>query len=198
MCGRDSVCVSAVGGASPVQAIAVRPEMTNTIRMMILISFPSAAKIFNRPYRRVKRPPALTGANSPAGGLAGTPQFPRPLSVPFPSICGGEFGRGTCRRNTSGLSAMPQRWILAGVAEIPELISNFAPCSHCCRKSATPQLRGLWFRRRFRRSSGLRRGGGSGNGPSRRPWGLAHRYTPPAVWQRASHPAPSSPSAMAF
>ena len=37
--GRDAVCVSAVDGASLVQATAVRPEITKTIRMIILIFF---------------------------------------------------------------------------------------------------------------------------------------------------------------
>ena len=38
--GRDDVCVSAGGGASPEQATAVRPETTKTIRMIILIVTP--------------------------------------------------------------------------------------------------------------------------------------------------------------
>ena len=37
--GRDAVCVSAVDGASLVQATAVRPEITRTIRMIILIFY---------------------------------------------------------------------------------------------------------------------------------------------------------------
>ena len=38
--GRDAVCVSAVDGASLEQATAVRPEITKTIRIIILIFFP--------------------------------------------------------------------------------------------------------------------------------------------------------------
>ena len=37
--GRDAVCVSAGDGASLVQATAVRPKITKTIRMIILIFF---------------------------------------------------------------------------------------------------------------------------------------------------------------
>ena len=68
--GRDAVCVSAGDGASLVHATAVRPKITKTIRMIILIFFLQCREIFNSPYRRVQRPPALTEANSPAGGLA--------------------------------------------------------------------------------------------------------------------------------
>ena len=45
--GRDAVCVSAVGGASLEQATAIRPEITRTIRMMILIFFPQCREEFS-------------------------------------------------------------------------------------------------------------------------------------------------------
>ena len=38
--GRDAACVSSVEGAALEQATAVRPEITKTIRMIILIPFP--------------------------------------------------------------------------------------------------------------------------------------------------------------
>ena len=68
--GRDAVCVSAGDGTSLVQATAVRTKITKTIRMTILIFFLQCRETFNSPYRRVQRPPTLTEANSPAGGLA--------------------------------------------------------------------------------------------------------------------------------
>ena len=99
--GRDAACSSAVDGASPEQATAVRPEITRTIRMIILIFFPQCRVKFNRPYRRVKPPPALTGANSPAEAWPRSPTFPvRIQSIPF--RLRGESQRGSCQRNTSG------------------------------------------------------------------------------------------------
>ena len=44
--GWDAVCVSAGDGASLVQATAVRPEITKTIRMIILIFFPLCREDF--------------------------------------------------------------------------------------------------------------------------------------------------------
>ena len=80
--GRDAVCVSAVDVASLEQATAVSPEITKTIRMIILIFYSPVPRNFNRPYRQVKPPPALTGANSSSA------------SSPFPSVCEGRSGRG--------------------------------------------------------------------------------------------------------
>ena len=71
--GRDAVCVSAVNGASLVQATAVRPEITKPIRMIILIFFPQCRDNFQSSLS-IQRSPALTGANSLAGGLAKRPQ----------------------------------------------------------------------------------------------------------------------------
>ena len=84
---------------------------------------PSSTKTFNRPYRGVRRPPALTEVSSPAGCPAKTPSFPvRIQSLPF----------GPRRRiRTRGwpaefqrLRAMPKPWVLACVAEIPEVVTN--------------------------------------------------------------------------
>ena len=72
--GRDAVCVSAVDGASLEQATAVRPEITRTIRMIILIFFPQCRENFQSSLSTGSAPPALTGANSPAVGLTRTPQ----------------------------------------------------------------------------------------------------------------------------
>ena len=61
----------------------VRPEIAKTIRMIILIPFPQFHVRFSiAPVDGFKPPPALTGANSPAGGLTRTPQLPHPHPVP--------------------------------------------------------------------------------------------------------------------
>ena len=82
-------------------------------------------------------PGAVTEANSAAEAWPRSPSFlVRIQSLPF---------RLRVRVRTRGLpaqyqrlSAMPQRWMLACVAEIPEVIANSILCSHCCRESATP------------------------------------------------------------
>ena len=140
--GRDAACSSAVDGASPEQATAVSPEITRTIRMRILIFLPQCrdnfqSSLFHRPYRQVQRSPELTEANSPAEAWPGRPTFPVHIqSLPF---------RLRRRVRTRGLPAqyqrlraMPLRWTLACVAQIPEANANAILCSHCCSKSATP------------------------------------------------------------
>ena len=101
--GRDAVCVSAGGGASPEQATAVSPEITRTIRMIILIFFPQCRENFQSSLSTGSAPPALTEANSPAGGLA-RPDQDAPVSPcassPFPSIRGESQNEGLA-------SAMP-------------------------------------------------------------------------------------------
>ena len=118
--GRDAACSSAVDGASLEQATAVSPETTKTIRMIILILFPQCRVKFNRPYRQVQRPPGRTPRPET------WPRRPSFLvhiqSLPF---------RLRRRVRTRGLPAehqrlraMPLRWILAFVADIPEAIAN--------------------------------------------------------------------------
>ena len=121
--GGDAVCVSAGDGSSLVQATAARPKITKAIRMAVLIFFPQCCETFNRPYRRAQQPPALTQANSPAGGTAKTPSFPvRIQSLPF-----GLWRRIRTRgwpAESQRLRAMPKPWVLACVAEIPEVVAN--------------------------------------------------------------------------
>ena len=118
--GRPDVCVSSVDGASLEQATAVRPEITRTIRMIILI--------FYSPVPRNYQSSLSTGAAAPGavrGELPGrrpgqdTPASPA-ASSPFPSVLRGWGLPAQYHR----LRAMPQRWVLACVAEIPKVIAN--------------------------------------------------------------------------
>ena len=81
--GRDAVCVSAGDGASLVQATAVRPKITKTIRMIILIFFLQCRETFQSSLSTGSE---ATGADR--GELPGRrphltkkPQFPRPRPI---------------------------------------------------------------------------------------------------------------------
>ena len=100
--GRDAVCVSAGDGASPVQAAAVRPGITRRTRMIILIFLPQCRENFQSSLSTGSMAPGADRRRTPwrrPGRDA--PVSPAAFS-PFPSICWGEFGRGTCQRNTRG------------------------------------------------------------------------------------------------
>ena len=102
--GRDAVSVPAGGGASPVQAISARPKITKTIRMIILIFFPQCRENFQSSLSTGLVAPGAYRGELPGRGLA-RPDQEAPVSPsapsPFPSVCGGESGRGACQRNTS-------------------------------------------------------------------------------------------------
>ena len=102
--GRDVACSSAGDGASLEQATAVRPEITKTIRMIILIFFPQCRQDFQSSLSTGSVAPGAYRGELPGRGLA-RPDQEAPVSPsapsPFPSVCGGESGRGACQRNTS-------------------------------------------------------------------------------------------------
>ena len=105
--GRDAVGVSAGDGASPVQAAAVRPEITKIIRMRILIFFPQCRENFQSSLS--------TGSAAPGADRSELPV--RIQSLPF-RLRGKVRTRGLPAQYQR-LRAMPQRWVLACVAEIP-------------------------------------------------------------------------------
>ena len=72
--GRDAVCVFAGDGASLVQATAVRPEITRTIRMRILIFFPQCRDNFQSSLSTGSTVPVADRGELPGRGLAKTPQ----------------------------------------------------------------------------------------------------------------------------
>ncbi len=194
--GRDSVCSAGVDGGSLEQATAVSPEITKTIRMIILIFFQFREDfqcfLFNRPYRQVQRFPALTEANSPGGGLARARQFPRPHPVPSLPSAGESQNEGLA----SAIPAAKRHASALGTGfrcRNPRGQRQLHPLLALLQGASDPQLRGLWLMRRFGRGSGPSCGGGSGNGPGRLVE-LAHRHTLPAVWQGVAHPLPAVPA----
>ena len=174
------------------QATAVRPEITKTIRMIILIFFPQCRENVQSSLSTGSTAPGadrgeLSGRRS---GLAKKPQFLRPHSSPFPSVCGGV---------DEGLaSAIP-----AAKSHAPALGTGLrcrSPRGHCqlhpllalLQGASDPQLRGMvkasvqaWLRALLWRREWER--------PQSTSWGLAHRYTPP-IWQGVSHPLPAVPA----
>ena len=92
---------------------------------------------------------------------------------------------------------MPQRWVLAFVAEIPEAIANYILCSHCRRKPATPNsvVSGSGVGSDVAPGPAVAEGVGTAVG-----WvvGLGAPVHPASSTARSSAPAPSSPSSMDF
>ena len=82
--GRDAVCVSAGDGTSLVQAAAVRPKITKTIRMIILIFFLQCRENFQSSLSTGSAAPGADRGELPGRrpGLTKKPQFPRPHPVP--------------------------------------------------------------------------------------------------------------------
>ena len=72
--GRDAVCVSAGDGASLVQATAVRPEITRTIRITILIFFPQCREDFQSSLSTASTVPGADRGELPSRGRAGPGQ----------------------------------------------------------------------------------------------------------------------------
>ena len=123
--GRDAVCVSAGDGTSLVQATAVRPKITKTIRMIILIFFLQCRETFQSSLSTGSAAPDADGGELPGRmpGLTKKPQFPRPHPIPSLTSAWEVRMRGLqaeCQR----LRAMPQRWVLPCVAEIPKVVIN--------------------------------------------------------------------------
>ena len=120
--GRDAACSSAVDGASLEQATAVRPETTRRIRMIILIFLPQCRDNFQSSLS--------TGSAAPGADRSELPGRRPGQDAPVSSSTSSPF-RLRRRVRTRGLPAehqrlraMPQPWILACVAEVPEVIAN--------------------------------------------------------------------------
>ena len=115
-------------GASLVQATAAMPKITKTTRMTILIFFLQCCENFQSSLSTGSAATGADGDELPGRmpGLTSKPQFPSPIqSLPF---------RLRWRVRTRGwpaecqrLRAMPQRWVLACVAEIPEVVHQLHP-----------------------------------------------------------------------
>ena len=74
--------MSAGDGTSLVQATAVRPETTKTIRMIILIFFPQFRETLQSFLPTGSAAPGADGDEGTRGGVAKKPQFPSPHPVP--------------------------------------------------------------------------------------------------------------------